>query len=68
MSYVFLKWKACFVTLFSYFLGFKSVKIESFEDGEAAGEGASLANWSYDTFKKEKKPRPTLLALGTRIK
>jgi len=43
--------------------GFKSVKIESFEDSEAAGEGASLANWSYNTFKKEKKPKPTLLSL-----
>ena len=45
-------------------LGVTEVKIESFDDAEAAGEGATLANWTFDKFKKEKKPRPLLLPIG----
>jgi len=44
-------------------LGVTEVKIESFDDAEAAGEGATLANWTFDKFKKEKKPRPLLLPI-----
>ena len=34
------------------------VHIETFGDGEAAAEGATLANWKYDQFKSDKKPLP----------
>ena len=34
------------------------VHIETFGDGEAAAEGATLANWKYDQFKNDKKPLP----------
>ena len=34
------------------------VHVETFGDGEAAAEGATLANWNYDQFKTEKKPLP----------
>ena len=34
------------------------VHVETFGDGEAAAEGATLANWQYDQFKSEKKPLP----------
>jgi len=36
------------------------VNIEDFGDSEAAGEGASLANWGYQQFKKEKKTFPVV--------
>ena len=34
------------------------VHVETFGDGEAAAEGATLANWKYDQFKSDKKPLP----------
>ena len=36
------------------------VNIEDFGDSEAAGEGAALANWVYQQFKKEKKTFPAI--------
>jgi len=36
------------------------VKIDDFGDSEAAAEGATLANWTYQEFKKEKKTFPAL--------
>jgi len=42
-------------------LGVKNVKIESLDDAEAAAEGATLANWAFQTFKAEKKTFPSLL-------
>ena len=44
--------------------GVKEIQVDSCGDDEAAGEGASLANWKYDRFKADKKPRPALLPLG----
>jgi len=41
----------------------KEIQVDSCGDDEAAGEGASLANWKYDRFKADKKPRPALLPL-----
>merc|ERR1719500_1384977 len=43
-------------------LGMKAaeVKIDDFGDSEAAAEGAALANWTYQEFKKEKKTFPAL--------
>ncbi len=43
--------------------GLKEIQVDSCGDEEAAGEGASLANWKYDRFKADKKPRPSLLPL-----
>ncbi len=43
--------------------GLKEIQVDSCGDEEAAGEGASLANWKYDRFKADKKPRPVLLPL-----
>ena len=34
------------------------VELEGLGDSEAAAEGASLANWQYNQFKKVKKPLP----------
>jgi len=36
----------------------EEVHIETFGDGEASAEGATLANWKYDQFKSDKKPLP----------
>jgi len=36
------------------------VHVESFGDGEAAAEGATLANWTYDQFKTKKQPLPAV--------
>ena len=47
-----------------YFVGLNEVKIESFGDCEAAAEGATLANWSFDKFKAVKKSRPSVSPLG----
>ncbi|XP_023344234.1 cytosol aminopeptidase [Eurytemora carolleeae] len=46
-------------------LGLKEVQIENFGDCEAAGEGATLANWAFDRFKAEKKPRPAVTPLDS---
>ena len=48
----------------NFILGLKEVQIENFGDCEAAGEGATLANWAFDRFKAEKKPRPAVTPLG----
>ena len=40
------------------------MKIEDFGDSEASAEGASLANWTYQTFKADKKSFPTIHSLG----
>jgi len=39
------------------------VQLEDFGDSEAAGEGATLASWVYQQFKKEKKIFPRLSML-----
>eukprot|EP00088_Acartia_fossae_P022174 TRINITY_DN2343_c1_g1_i1.p1 TRINITY_DN2343_c1_g1~~TRINITY_DN2343_c1_g1_i1.p1 ORF type:complete len:501 (+),score=147.99 TRINITY_DN2343_c1_g1_i1:40-1542(+) len=44
-------------------LGLPSGKMETFEDAEAAGEGAALSNWTFQTFKADKKPKPAIFSL-----
>jgi len=44
-------------------LGATTVKLENFGDAEAAAEGATLANWSFEKFKAKKTPRPEVLPL-----
>jgi len=39
------------------------VNLDDFGDSEAAAEGASLANWAYQDFKKEKKTFPEIKPL-----
>jgi hypothetical protein len=41
----------------------KEIRVDGCGDDEAAAEGASLANWKYDRFKADKKPRPGLRPL-----
>ena len=44
-------------------VGVKEVQVDGCGDAEAAAEGASLANWKYDRFKTDRKPRPSLRPL-----
>jgi len=42
-------------------LGVKCGKLDSFDDAEASAEGATLANWTYNKYKAEKDPLPSVV-------
>ena len=42
----------------------KCGKLDSFDDAEASAEGATLANWTYNKFKAEKEPLPSVVPFG----